>query len=84
MFYAGLVRSKNTASIFAQTIAVVCLVMIFWLVIGYSLAFTNGGPLNGFVGGTSKAFLDGVQPTRFHRLFPTAYTYLNISTFVFR
>ena len=29
---------------------------------GYSLAFTNGGGLNDFVGGLSKAFLRGVDP----------------------
>jgi Amt family ammonium transporter len=33
---------------------------ILWLVCTYSLAFGDGGPLNGYVGGLGKAFLVGV------------------------
>jgi ammonia channel protein AmtB len=29
---------------------------LIWVIYGYSLAFTNGGGLNDFVGGFSKAF----------------------------
>jgi Amt family ammonium transporter len=38
----------------------VALVSIIWVTYGYSLAFTDGGPWNLFVGGFSKAFLSGV------------------------
>ncbi|MEO1542958.1 MAG: ammonium transporter, partial [Pseudomonadota bacterium] len=62
MFYAGLVRAKNSASIFTQTIAIVCLACVTWIVLGYSLAFTNGGPLNSVIGGFSKVFLTGIKP----------------------
>jgi Amt family ammonium transporter len=62
LFYGGLVRTKNMASVLAQVFAVVCLASIIWVVYGYSLAFTGGGSLNSFVGGFSKAFLAGVTP----------------------
>jgi Amt family ammonium transporter len=62
LFYGGLVRTKNMASVLAQVFAVVCLAAIIWVVYGYSLAFTSGGSLNSYVGGFSKAFLKGVTP----------------------
>jgi Amt family ammonium transporter len=60
LFYAGMVRTKNALSVLMQVFAIVCLVTIIWVVYGYSLAFTSGGPLNAYVGGLSKAFLMGV------------------------
>ena len=60
LFYGGLVRTKNMLSVLTQVFAIVCLAGVLWVVYGYSLAFTNGGGLNPFVGGFSKAFLMGV------------------------
>ncbi len=57
LFYGGLVRSKNMLSVLTQVFAVVCMVMLIWVIYGYSLAFTSGGALNSFVGGFSKTFL---------------------------
>src|SRR5215213_7574557 len=62
LFYGGLVRTKNMLSVLTQVFAIVCLVCLIWVIYGYSLAFTNGGGLNAFVGGFSKAFLAGVDP----------------------
>jgi Amt family ammonium transporter len=62
LFYGGLVRSKNMLSVLTQVFAIVCLVGLLWVFFGYSLAFTNGGGLNAFVGGFSKAFLRGITP----------------------
>src|SRR3954447_13977448 len=62
LFYGGLVRSKNMLSVLTQVFAIVCLVGLLWVFFGYSMAFTNGGGLNPFVGGLSKAFLRGVTP----------------------
>jgi ammonium transporter, Amt family len=62
LFYGGLVRTKNMLSVLTQVFAIVCLVCLIWVFYGYSLAFTNGGGLNSFVGGFSKAFLRGVTP----------------------
>lgn len=61
LFYGGLVRSKNMLSILSQIFMIVALVSILWVFYGYSLSFTNGGSLNNFVGGLSKAFLRGVD-----------------------
>jgi Amt family ammonium transporter len=61
LFYGGLVRSKNMLSILMQVFAITCLVAIIWVTYGYSMAFTNGGALNDYVGGFSKVFLRGVD-----------------------
>jgi len=57
LFYGGLVRSKNMLSVLTQVLAVACLSMVMWVVIGYSLAFSEG---SAFIGGFSKSFLAGV------------------------
>jgi Amt family ammonium transporter len=62
LFYGGLVRTKNMLSVLAQVFAIVAVVAILWVTYGYSIAFTNGGSLNDYVGGFSKAFLIGVTP----------------------
>ena len=62
LFYGGLVRSKNVLSILLQTTTVFCMVAILWVLFGYSLAFTNGtGALAPYIGGWSKALLQGVN-----------------------
>ncbi len=61
LFYGGLVRTKNMLSMFMQVFATLCLVAILWVLYGYSMAFTNGGALNDFVGGFSKVMLKGVD-----------------------
>ena len=54
LFYAGLVRSKNVLSVVMQCFAITCGASLVWVVVGYSLAFTDGGGLNGIIGGTSQ------------------------------
>ncbi len=34
---------------------------VLWFIVGYSLAFTNGGDLNGVIGSLSRAFGSGLQ-----------------------
>jgi Amt family ammonium transporter len=63
LFYGGLVRTKNMLSLLTQVFAIACIAALIWVFFGYSLAFTNGGGLNDFVGGFSKAFLRGVDAT---------------------
>jgi ammonium transporter, Amt family len=60
LFYAGLVRSKNVLSILIQCFAITCVVSLLWLACGYSLAFTDGGSAQAFIGSLDKAFLSGV------------------------
>ena len=62
LFYGGLVRTKNMLSVLTQVFAIVSIVAILWVLYGYSLAFTNGGGLNDYIGGFGKAFLKGVDP----------------------
>jgi Amt family ammonium transporter len=57
LFYAGLVRSKNTLNTFMMSIAALGVVTITWTLVGYSLAFDRG---NWFVGGLNHALLRGV------------------------
>lgn len=57
LFYAGLVRSKNTLNTFMMCVAALAVATVMWALIGYSLAFDEG---SGFVGGVGHAFLQGV------------------------
>ncbi len=61
LFYAGLVRSKNVLSVLMQCFAITCMVSILWLIGAYSLIFANGGELQKFIGGRSKAFLPDIS-----------------------
>ena len=61
LFYGGLVRTKNMLSILTQVFMIVSLAAVLWVIYGYSLAFTNGGGLNGFIGGFDKIFLKGID-----------------------
>ena len=58
LFYGGLVRTKNMASVLTQVFMIVCIVAVIWVTWGYSEAFTGG---NAFFGGFSKLFLKGVD-----------------------
>lgn len=60
LFYGGLVRSRNILSVLMQCFAICCLVSLIWIVVGYSLAFSDGG-IGGLIGGLSKAGLAGVR-----------------------
>ena len=42
LFYAGLVHSKNVLSVLAQNFGIACLMSVIWIVIGYSIAFSQG------------------------------------------
>ncbi len=60
LFYGGLVRSKNVLSVLMQCFAIACVSSILWLVIGYSIAFGDGGAYNAFWGGLDKMFFAGI------------------------
>lgn len=60
LFYGGLVRAKNVLSVLMQCFVIACVVSIIWVVYGYSLSFSDGGSLNGFIGGLDNAFLANV------------------------
>jgi Amt family ammonium transporter len=61
LFYAGLVRSKNVLSVLMQCFAITCMVTLAWVVVGYSIAFGDGGAANAWYGGFAKSFLSGIE-----------------------
>jgi len=61
LFYAGMVRAKNVLSVLMQCFAITSLITIIWMVAAYSIAFTDGGSMNAYLGGLSKALLGGVS-----------------------
>ncbi len=58
LFYAGLVRSKNTLNTFMMCVASIAVAMVTWALVGYSLAFDGGGAL---IGGLGNVALSGVD-----------------------
>ena len=58
LFYGGLVRAKNMLSVLMQCTVITGVVMIVWVVWGYSFAF--GGGTSPYWGGMGKLFLSGV------------------------
>lgn len=58
LFYGGLVRTKNMLSVLMQVFMIVSVAALLWVCYGYSMAFTGGSE---WVGGFSKAFLQGVN-----------------------
>ena len=69
LFYGGLVRTKNMLSVMMQVFSIVCIAGLLWCTVGYSMAFTNGGALNEYVGGFSKVLLKGVDANTFAATF---------------
>ncbi|OLP56119.1 ammonia channel protein [Rhizobium rhizosphaerae] len=58
LFYGGLMRTKNMLSVLMQCTVVASVIMIAWVLYGYSFAF--GGSTSPFFGGFAKVFLSGV------------------------
>ena len=61
LFYGGLVREKNVLSVLMQCFAITCAVTIIWVIGGYSLAFSDGGSMNSWIGGFENFFLANVS-----------------------
>ena len=57
LFYGGLVKSRNVLSILMQCFSIAAIASVFWLVAGYSLAFSGDGA---FIGDFSKFLFNGV------------------------
>ena len=57
LFYAGMVRKKNVLATLMQVFTICCAISVTWMVLGYSLAFTDGGA---YVGDLSRAMLGGM------------------------
>src|SRR5579859_2714074 len=65
-FYGGMVRSKNVVSIIHQSIVILAIVSIQWVLIGYSLVF--GKDLLGIIGGLNYIGLRhvGFEPNAYY------------------
>jgi Amt family ammonium transporter len=57
LFYGGMVRKKHVLAMAMQSFAAACLVTVVWMIVGYSLAFGDGGGAQGFIGGLDNFFL---------------------------
>ena len=60
LFYGGLVRAKNILSVLMQCTMITAVVIVVWVLWGYSFAF--GGGTSPYWGGFGKLFLAGVTP----------------------
>ncbi|MES9964563.1 MAG: ammonium transporter [Candidatus Sedimenticola sp. 20ELBAFRAG] len=58
LFYGGLVRTKNVLSVLMQCFSIAGVASVLWLVVGYSLAFGEGGA---WIGDFSKVMLAGID-----------------------
>jgi Amt family ammonium transporter len=70
LFYGGMVRKKNVLATVMQSFAITSLVTVLWMIIGYSLAFTEGS-VNAYLGSFAKAFLHGIGATTTNSLAAT-------------
>src|SRR3989337_2661291 len=68
LFYGGMVRKKNVLATVMQSFAVTCLITVLWLIVGYSLAFSEGSSI---VGGLGRVFLRGLTLDGAHDLAKT-------------
>lgn len=57
LFYGGLVRAKNMLSVLMQVMVTFSLIVVLWVIYGYSLAFTEG---NAYIGGLDRVMLNGI------------------------
>lgn len=57
-FYGGMVSSKNVVSVIKQSVVILALVSVQWVVVGYTLAF--GADVKGLIGGLNHFGLSGV------------------------
>ena len=61
IFYGGMVRTTGVLNMIMMSFISIPLVTVAWLLVGYSLAFSDGG-VRGFVGGLAHAGLQGIGP----------------------
>lgn len=78
LFYAGLVREKNALQTLTMCFVLVATISVLWTVCGYSLSFAPGSD---FIGGLSKAFLNGVTATSVTQTIPEALWFIFQGTF---
>ena len=68
-FYGGLVRKKNVLSVLMQSMVILCLISVQWILYGYSISF--GPDRAGIIGGLEWIGLAGVGLEPHDTYFPT-------------
>ena len=78
LFYGGMVRKKNVLATLMQSFAITCAVTVLWMIVGYSIAFTNSDPNQPgrFIGSFGHLFLAGVSVNTVNSLAPTIPEYV--------
>jgi ammonium transporter, Amt family len=71
LFYGGMVRKKDVLTMVMQCFATTCIVTVVWMVIGYSLAFTDGGGMQKYLGSMSQFLLKAMTLDSTHSLAAT-------------
>lgn len=71
LFYGGMVRKKNVLATAMQSFAITALITVIWYVVGYSLAFSDGGALNPYVGGLANFMHNGISADTLSGTIPT-------------
>lgn len=69
IFYGGMVRTTGVLNMIMMSFISIPLVTVAWLLVGYSLAFSDGGA-GGFVGGLTHAGMSGIGPDTLHDKVP--------------
>ena len=77
LFYGGMVRKKNVLATIVQSFGATCLITVLWMVVCYSLAFTDTDatkPLTGlqqYIGSLNRFLLGGMDLNATSPLAPT-------------
>lgn len=71
LFYGGMVQKKNVLSTMMHSFGATAVVSVLWVVLGYSLAFGNGGSLQSFIGGFEYFMLKNISLTDVSDTIPT-------------
>src|SRR5450631_2717542 len=84
LFYGGLVRTKNMASVLTQVLSIVAMIGVTWTIYGYSMAFSDGGSMTPWVGGFTKAFMHGIDANSTAATFSNGVVIPELAYFVFQ
>src|SRR5438270_14053701 len=73
LFYGGMVRKKNILATLAQSFGATCIITVLWMIIGYSLAFTDNpsASANNVIGGVNYLLLGPMGIGATSKLAPT-------------
>lgn len=69
IFYGGMMRTTGVLNMIMMSFISIPVVTVAWLLVGYSLAFSDGGA-GGFLGGLSHAGMSGIGPETLHGQVP--------------